>query len=145
MDLCIFLVFYRRMGSQEIDISNYKCVPLDLLKNVSKDNKVSFSATADGIGLDTLNKQNTQSVANQGPVDKNVSGETIENVIVGITVTAFSIFALIFLFWGGLTIKDKGFIAFFTLPQDLRGMPAIGLVSTLTAILGFLLGYFIKT
>ena len=132
------------MGSQQIDISNYKCVPLDLLKNVSKDNKVSFSATEDGIGLDTLNKENQQSVANQGPVDKKVSGETIENVIVGIVITIFSIFVLFFLFWGGLTIKDKGVVAFFTLPQDLRGMPAIGLVSTLTAILGFLLGYFIR-
>ncbi len=132
------------VSTDPIDIQKYKCVPLDLLKNVSPSNKVQFIANADSVSLKDFKKEQDDTQNKLGPISgKPVNAETMENFIVGITIFFFAIIALVLLFYGFLNIRTQGWKAFTNLPDIMKGLPAIALFSIIFGIAGFLIGYFI--
>jgi len=127
--------------AQQIDIQKFKCVPLDILKNISKDNKLQVNITPDDVTLATLKDSQQASIRAAGPINPRTrfSADDIENFMVYL-VTAFAIlFLLIILFYGGLNLRTYGFSAF-TLPENLRAMPVVALCSIVFGVLGFVVG-----
>jgi len=131
------------VSTDPIDIQKYKCVPLDLLKNVSPDHKVQFVANTDSVSLKDFKQEQDESQTKLGPVSgKPMDAEAIENFVVGIAIFFLAIFFLILLFYGFLKFRTEGFKAF-NLPDIMKGLPFIALSSIIFGILGFVIGYFI--
>jgi hypothetical protein len=130
----------------DVDIRNYKCVPLDLLKNIGKDGQGNDIITITG-NEPTLKsfKENQQSaMLAMGPSSKALlSADEIENIIVGVLIAFLILIFCVILFWGGLNLRANG-LAAFQLPRDMRGLPVIAFASILFAIIGFVIGFFIK-
>jgi hypothetical protein len=128
---------------QEIDIQKFKCVPLDILKNISKDNKLQVNVSPDDVTLASIKDSQQAAVAAAGPisVDNKFSADEIENFFVYLVIAFATLFILIILFYGGLNLRTYGFAAF-TLPENLRAMPVIALSSIVFGVLGFVVGRF---
>jgi ABC-type multidrug transport system permease subunit len=129
--------------AQQIDIQNFKCVPLDILKNISKDNKLQVNITPDDVTLRSLKDAQQAAVVASGPINprSNFSADDIENFLVYLVIAFASLFILIILFYGGLNLRTHGFAAF-TLPENLRAMPVVALCSIIFGVLGFIVGRF---
>jgi hypothetical protein len=127
-----------------LDISKYKCVPLDLLKNVSKDNQIQFNVTNNDVSLKDLKEQQSTDVATAAPKSPAMSAATVENYIVYAFVALIVMLLVAFLFNGMLLFKTVGFKGFFSIPESLRGLPIIGLTSILFFITGFVIGFFAR-
>jgi hypothetical protein len=129
----------------DIDIRDYKCVPLDLLKNIGKDGGGNdiITVTSDEKTLKDFKSQQASMINASGPAPGALSGDTLENFIVGITVSFAVIILLVLFYWGFLNIRGKG-IAAFSLPEQLRTLPAIMFFSLIFAIAGFLIGSLVK-
>lgn len=129
--------------AQQIDIQNFKCVPLDILKNISKDNKLQVNITPDDVSLTSLKEAQQTAVAASGPINprSQFSADDIENFLVYLVVAFAILFILIILFYGGLNVRTYG-LAAFTLPENLRAMPVIALCSIIFGVLGFIVGRF---
>jgi hypothetical protein len=128
-----------------IDISKYKCVPLDLLRNVSGDDKVQFTVNPRNTSLKDFKESSDETRTAAGPLagDDTFSADTIENIIIGFCVGFAVLFGIIALFYFGLNLTTYG-TGTFGLPATLRGLPVIMLVGLLFLILGFLIGYFVR-
>jgi hypothetical protein len=129
----------------DIDIRNYKCVPLDLLKNIGTDasgNDV-IQLTSSEPTLRDFKKQQETGLAAAGPSPGAISGDVLENFIVGITIAFVVLILLIIIYWGFLNIRAKG-IAAFALPEQLRSMPVVLLFSLIFGVAGFLIGNLVK-
>jgi hypothetical protein len=129
--------------TQQIDIQKFKCVPLDILKNISKDNKLQVNVTPDDVTLATIKDSQQAALRAAGPINpkSQFSADDIENFLVFL-VTAFAIlFILILLFYGGLNLRTYG-LAAFTLPENLRALPVVALCSIIFGVLGFVVGRF---
>ena len=132
------------ISTDPIDIQKYKCVPLDLLKNISPYDKVQFEVNEKTVSLKDLKKEQDESILAQGPLSgKPMNAEALENLLIGIAITFFAIFILVVLFYGFLNVRTYGFKAFFTLPEIFRGLPVIALSSIVFGLLGFVTGYFL--
>lgn len=129
--------------AQQIDIQNFKCVPLDILKNISKDNKLQVDITPNDVTLRSLKDAQQAAVVASGPINprSNFSADEIENFLVYLVIAFASLFILIILFYGGLNLRTHGFAAF-TLPENLRAMPVVALCSIIFGVLGFIVGRF---
>jgi hypothetical protein len=129
----------------DIDIRNYKCVPLDLLKNIGKNANGNdiINVTSDEKTLKDFKKEQDMTIAAAGPEEGGLSGDALENYIVGITVTFAILILLVVFYWGFLNLRGKG-IGAFSLPEQLRTLPAIMLFSLIFAVVGFLIGSLVK-
>ena len=127
-----------------IDISNYKCVPLDLLKNVSSTNQVKFNATTEGTPLTNFQNEQKLTLAQAAPLKASLSGAMIETIIASVAGIMGFLIIVVFLINGGLNVRKNGWAAFITLPTLLQTAPVIIVSSGIFGLLGFLLGYFIR-
>ena len=129
--------------AREIDIQNYKCVPLDILKNISKDNKLQVDITPTDVSLASIKERQLQTIQNAGPIagTKAFTADEMENFIIYLVVGFAILFFIIILFYGGLNVRTYGWTAF-RLPDNLRSLPVIALASIIFAILGFIIGKF---
>lgn len=131
------------VSTDPIDIQKYKCVPLDLLKNVSRNDQVQFVATDRSISLKDFKKEQTESENRQGALSgKPMDAETIENFLLGIAIFFFAIFSLVVLFYGALNVRTYGWKAF-QLPEMFRNLPIMALSSLVFGTIGFVIGYFL--
>lgn len=128
-----------------IDIQKYKCVPLDLLRNVSQDSQVQFNASQGGVSLKDFMEQSDEAKREAGPIagDDTFDAETIENILISFVVIFFILFALIIFFYFGLNLSTNG-LGTFGLPSTLKGLPVIALAALLFLALGFVIGYFVR-
>jgi hypothetical protein len=131
--------------TEPIDIQKYKCVPLDLLKNVSPTNQVQFNAGTDGTPLTDFKNDQDKAQKQAAPINASLSGATIETVIATLFGITGFLLILVFLVNGGLNMKKDGIKAFITLPEELRTTPVLISSSGIFAVLGFLFGYFIRS
>ncbi len=129
----------------DFDIRNYKCVPLDLLKNIGKDasNNDVIQLTSNEPTLKNFKENQTMALNAAGPAPGGISGDVLENFIVGIAITFAVIILLVIIYYGFLNIRANG-LAAFKLPTQLRSMPVILLFSLIFAIVGFLIGSLVK-
>jgi len=127
-----------------IDISKYKCVPLDLLKNVSSTNQVKFNATTEGTPLTNFTNEQKLTLAQVAPLKASLSGAMIETIIASVAGIMGFLIIVVFLINGGLNVRKNGWGAFITLPTVLQTAPVIIVSSGIFGLLGFLLGYFIR-
>jgi hypothetical protein len=127
--------------TQEIDIQKFKCVPLDILKNISKDNKLQVNVSPDDVTLASIKDSQKAAIAAAGPINvqSKFSADDIENFFVYLVIAFASLFILIILFYGGLNLRTYGLGAF-TLPENLRAMPVVALCSIIFGVLGFVVG-----
>ena len=131
------------VSTDPIDIQKYKCVPLDLLKNVSPDNKVQFEANTQSLSLKDFKQEQEDSSKLQGAISgKPLDAETLENLLLGITIFFFAIFILVVLFYGALNVRTYGLKAF-QLPELFRNLPVIAFSSLVFGVVGFVVGYFL--
>ena len=132
------------ISTDPIDIQKYKCVPLDLLRNVSANNKVQFETNNTSVTLKNLKDEQEESVNRQNSLSgKPLNAEMLENIILGITIFFFAIFILIILFYGFLNFRTYGWKAF-QLPEIFRNLPVIAFSSIVFGIIGFLVGYLLN-
>jgi hypothetical protein len=125
----------------DFDIRNYKCVPLDLLKNIGKGasgNNV-IQLTSNEPTLKDFKEEQSIALNAAGPAPGGIAGDVLENFIVGITITFAVILFLVIIYYGFLNVRANGLSAF-QLPIQLRGMPVILLFSLIFAVVGFLIG-----
>jgi len=129
----------------DIDIRNYKCVPLDLLKNIGKGTNGNdiVTVTSADVTLKDFKKQQESDMAAAGPAAGGIAGDTLENFVVGITIAFAVIILLVIFYWGFLNVRGKG-LAAFALPEQLRTMPVILLFSLIFGVGGFLIGNLVK-
>lgn len=131
------------IDTDPIDIQKYKCVPLDLLKNISPTNQVQFEANTQSLSLKELKSEQEESQKGLGPISgKPLDAEAIENFLLGIAIFFFAIFILVILFYGFLNFRTYGLRAF-QLPEMLKSLPTVALFSLFFGIIGFLVGYFL--
>lgn len=131
--------------TSDFDIRNYKCVPLDILKNIGTDvsgNDV-IQLTSNEPTLFDFKKQQDTELSVTGPAAGGISGDVLENFIVGITITFVVLILLVIIYWGFLNIRAKGIQAF-ALPEQLRTMPVVLLFSLIFGVVGFLIGNLVK-
>jgi hypothetical protein len=129
----------------DLDIRNYKCVPLDLLRNVGTDasGEDIINVTSDAQTLKDFKEQQKKDIVAAGPSSVALSADTLENLMIGLAIAFISILLLVVIYWGFLNIRAKG-LAAFSLPPEMRSFPIIAIFSILFAVFGFLLGWFIK-
>jgi hypothetical protein len=132
--------------TSDFDIRNYKCIPLDLLKNIGTDGTGNdvIQLTSQEPTLFDFKKQQDTELSVTGPAAGGISGDTLENFIVGITITFVVLILLVIIYWGFLNIRAKGIQAF-ALPEQLRTMPVVLLFSLIFGVAGFLIGNLVKT
>lgn len=129
--------------AREIDIQNYKCVPLDILKNISKDNKLQVDITPTDVSLASIKEKQLQAIQSAGPIagGKAFTADQMENFIINLVIAFAVLFFVVILFYGGLNVRTYGWAAF-RLPDTLRSMPFIALAAIIFAVLGFVIGKF---
>lgn len=129
----------------EFDIRNYKCVPLDLLKNIgtnAQGNDV-IEVTSDEQTLKDFKTQQSNMLAAEGP-SSGFSGDQLENFIVFFGVAFFVVILLVIFYWGFLNFRASG-LAAFRLPDQLRSMPVLAFFSLVFGVIGFLIGNLTKS
>ena len=127
------------MADQPIDISKFKCVPLDLLKNVNNTNQVQFNAAGSSVPLVNFKKKTETQQAAIAPKKDAVSMETMENFFISIIVITLILILGVMFFNLILNFRKYG-ISAFSLPEAVRGLPVIAICSGLFFAVGFLLG-----
>jgi len=127
------------MANQPIDISKFKCVPLDLLKNVNNTNQVQFNAAGSSVPLVNFKKETDRQQAATAPKKDAVSMETMENFFISIVVITLILILGVMFFNLILNFRKYG-ISAFSLPEAVRGLPVIAICSGLFFAVGFLLG-----
>jgi len=127
------------MANQPIDISRFKCVPLDLLKNVNNTNQVQFNAAGSSVPLVNFKKETDKQQAATAPKKDAVSMETMENFFISIVVITLLLILGVMFFNLILNFRKYG-ISAFSLPEAVRGLPVIAICSGLFFAVGFLLG-----
>jgi hypothetical protein len=127
------------MADQPIDISKFKCVPLDLLKNVNNTNQVQFNAAGSSVPLVNFKKETDKQQAATAPKKDAVSMETMENFFISIVVITLILILGVMFFNLILNFRKYG-ISAFSLPEAVRGLPVIAICSGLFFAVGFLLG-----
>ena len=133
--------------TEPIDIQKYKCVPLDLLRNVSSEEQVQFNANTQGVSLHDFTTDVSGTLLSAGPLrvaagGKPIPADTIETVLIVVLSIFAGIFFLVILFYGGLRLHTHGF-AGFSLPDSLKGLPVIAAVGIVAAGIGIVIGLFI--
>jgi hypothetical protein len=127
------------MADQPIDISKFKCVPLDLLKNINNTNQVQFNAAGSSVPLVNFKKETDRQQAATAPKKDAVSMETMENFFISIVVITLILILGVMFFNLILNFRKYG-ISAFSLPEAVRGLPVIAICSGLFFAVGFLLG-----
>jgi hypothetical protein len=127
------------MADQPIDISKFKCVPLDLLKNINNTNQVQFNAAGSSVPLVNFKKETDKQQAATAPKKDAVSMETMENFFISIVVITLILILGVMFFNLILNFRKYG-ISAFSLPEAVRGLPVIAICSGLFFAVGFLLG-----
>jgi hypothetical protein len=127
------------MADQPIDISKFKCVPLDLLKNINNTNQVQFNAAGSSVPLVNFKKETEKQQAATAPKKDSVSMETMENFFISIVVITLILILGVMFFNLILNFRKYG-ISAFSLPEAVRGLPVIAICSGLFFAVGFLLG-----
>jgi len=127
------------MPDQTIDISKFKCVPLDLLKNVNDKSQVQFNAAGSSVPLVNFKKETDKQQAAAAPKKDVVSMETMENFFISIVVITLLLILGVMFFNLILNFRKYG-ISAFSLPEAVRGLPVIAICSGLFFAVGFLLG-----
>jgi hypothetical protein len=127
------------MADQLIDISKFKCVPLDLLKNINNTNQVQFNAAGSSVPLVNFKKETDKQQAATAPKKDAVSMETMENFFISIVVITLILILGVMFFNLILNFRKYG-ISAFSLPEAVRGLPVIAICSGLFFAVGFLLG-----
>lgn len=127
------------MADQPIDISKFKCVPLDLLKNINNKNQVQFNAAGSSVPLVNFKKETEKQQAATAPKKDSVSMETMENFFISIVVITLILILGVMFFNLILNFRKYG-ISAFSLPEAVRGLPVIAICSGLFFAVGFLLG-----
>jgi hypothetical protein len=130
--------------TQPIDISKYKCVPLDLLQNVSDQDKIQFNASTNGIDLTKFRNELVDSVVASGPSGNAANAETIENFLI-YSIIAFSVVVFILLiYFLGQNYYRYGWGGIFMFSDQIRTLPVIGIASFIFLIIGFFIGFFVR-
>ena len=127
------------MANQPIDISKFKCVPLDLLKNINNTNQVQFNAAGSSVPLVNFKKETEKQQVATAPKKDSVSMETMENFFISIVVITLILILGVMFFNLILNFRKYG-ISAFSLPEAVRGLPVIAICSGLFFAVGFLLG-----
>jgi len=127
------------ISTDPIDISKYKCVPLDLLKNVNDNGQVQFQAAGSSVPLTDFKKEAETQQAASAPKKDAVSMKTMEDVFISIVVISLLIILGVMAFNLVLNFRKYGFAAF-SLPEAVRGLPVLAICSGLFFAIGFLLG-----
>jgi hypothetical protein len=127
------------MADQPIDISKFKCVPLDLLKNINNKNQVQFNAASSSVPLVNFKKETEKQQAATAQKKDSVSMETMENFFISIVVITLILILGVMFFNLILNFRKYG-ISAFSLPEAVRGLPVIAICSGLFFAVGFLLG-----
>jgi len=127
------------MADQPIDISKFKCVPLDLLKNINNKNQVQFNAASSSVPLVNFKKETEKQQAATAQKKDAVSMETMENFFISIVVITLILILGVMFFNLILNFRKYG-ISAFSLPEAVRGLPVIAICSGLFFAVGFLLG-----
>ena len=127
------------MADQPIDISKFKCVPLDLLKNINNTNQVQFNAAGSSVPLVNFKKETDKQQTATAPKKDAVSMETMENFFISIVVITLILILGVMFFNLILNFRKYG-ISAFSLPEAVRGLPIIAICSGLFFAVGFLLG-----
>lgn len=127
------------MANQPIDISKFKCVPLDLLKNINNTNQVQFNAAGSSVPLVNFKKETDKQQTATAPKKDAVSMETMENFFISIVVITLILILGVMFFNLILNFRKYG-ISAFSLPEAVRGLPVIAICSGLFFAVGFLLG-----
>jgi hypothetical protein len=127
------------MADQPIDISKFKCVPLDLLKNINNTNQVQFNAAGSSVPLVNFKKETDKQQTATAPKKDAVSMETMENFFISIVVITLILILGVMFFNLILNFRKYG-ISAFSLPEAVRGLPVIAICSGLFFAVGFLLG-----
>ena len=122
-----------------IDISIYKCVPLDLLKNVNDKGQVQFQSAGSSVPLTDFKKETETQQAASAPKKDSVSMKTMEDFFISIVVIALLIILGVMFFNLVLNFRKYG-LAAFSLPEAVRGLPVIAICSALFFAIGFLFG-----
>lgn len=129
-----------------IDISKYKCVPLDILRNISDTDQVQFTVNSQNTSLKDFKASTDEATSQAGPLlggNNRFNADTIENIIIGFCVAFGILLGVIILFYFGLNFSTYG-TSVIGIPPSLRGLPVIAIASFLFLLLGFLIGYFVK-
>jgi len=127
------------INTELIDISKYKCVPLDLLKNVNDSNQVQFQAAGSSVPLKNFKEEAQTQQAASAPKKDAVSMKAMEDTFVSIVVIALLLILGVMFFNLVLNFRKFGFAAF-SLPEAVRGLPVIAICSALFFAIGFLFG-----
>ena len=127
------------MATQPIDISKFKCVPLDLLKNVNTSNQVQFNAAGSSVPLMNFKKETDTQQAAAAPKKDAVSMQVMEDFFISIVVITLLLILGVMFFNLILNFRKYG-ISAFSLPEAVRGLPVLAICSGLFFAVGFLLG-----
>jgi hypothetical protein len=127
------------INTDKIDISKYKCVPLDLLKNVNDKNQVQFQAAGSSIPLTDFKKEVETQQTVSAPKKDAISMKAMEDFFVSIVVIAVLLVLGVMFFNLVLNFRKYG-LAAFSLPEAVRGLPVIAICSAIFFIIGFLFG-----
>lgn len=132
-------------GNQVFDIRNYKCVPLDLLKNIGTNSAGTdiIEVTSTEQTLKDFKQAQSDTISAEGP-SSGFSGDDLENFIVFFGVGFFILILLVILYWGFLNLRANGLGAF-RLPDQLRSMPVLAFFSLIFGVVGFLIGSLTKS
>ena len=87
-----------------INLRNYKCVPLDLLKNTNAQNQVQFNVTGNDVSLKDLKEEKNNTIILSGPSKNAFSPDQIENYFILPLVSLVIILFIIVLFFCGYKI-----------------------------------------
>lgn len=137
------------VGTSTDNLRNYKCVPLDLLRNVAPEEggEYSIQLTSDAPTLRDFKEQQAAEIRAAGPLGAKLSADAIESLMVAIIIFFAVIIFVAVLFWGTLNFRANGF-AGFQLPTQLKSLPAVALFSLAFAVVfgigGFLLGRYLQ-
>lgn len=100
MDLCISQVFTRKMP-EVVNVQDYRCVPLDLLKNVDKDGNVEINVTPEKTSLKDITEQTKSDVFASGSIgSQTFSAKTTEGLIIFAGVIGSILGAILLFFLG---------------------------------------------
>ena len=86
------------------DLRNYKCVPLDLLKNTNAQNQVQFNVTGNDVSLQDMKEDMAQLIVSSGPIKGALSPDEFENYIILPLVSIIIIVFIFVLFFCGYKI-----------------------------------------
>jgi hypothetical protein len=121
------------VDTNPINLRNYKCVPLDLLKNTNAQNQVQFNVTGNDVSLQDLKEEKNNTIILSGPSGNAFSPDQIENYFILPLVSLVIILFIIGFFFCGYKIATVAAIN--------QRFIYIGLLITLGFIVGLLITY----